>query len=107
MSQVVASVTSAAGPINGNQNNSSPDFKFVELPASGNLTVTVSNNPNADAITFYLWKDINNWPDKQLQPMLGNNATLPVSEVSMGDEYYIGNPSNAGGQTFVVTFTAG
>jgi hypothetical protein len=108
MSQVVASVTSAAGPINGNENNSSPDFQFLELPASGNLTVTVSGNPNASSITFNLWKDINNWPDKEVnQAPLGNNSTLPVSDVQMGDEYYIGNPSNAGGQTFVVTFTAG
>jgi hypothetical protein len=108
MSQVVASVTSAAGPINGNQNNSSPDFQFVELPASGNLTVTVSDNPNSSAITFNLWRDISNWPDNQINKApLTNGSTLPVSDVEMGNEYYIGNPSNAGGQTFVVTFSAG
>ncbi len=109
MSQVVASVTSAAGPINGNENNSSPDFQFVELPASGNLTITVSDNPNASSISFNLWRDINNWPDKEVKGGEGltNNSTLPVSAVEMDDKYYIGNPSNAGGQTFVVTFTAG
>ena len=107
MSQVVASVTSAAGPINGNEHNSSPDFQFVELPASGNLTVTISDNPNADSIVFNLWRDISAWPDKEIQGGLTNNSTLPVSEVQMGDNYYIGDPSNAGGQTFVVTFTAG
>jgi len=109
MSQVVASVTSAAGPINGNENNSSPDFQFVELPASGNLTITISDNPNANSISFNLWRDINNWPDSEVKGGEGltNNSTLPVSSVEMGDEYYIGNPSNAGGQTFVVTFTAG
>jgi hypothetical protein len=107
MSQVVASVTSAAGPINGNENNSSPDFQFVELPASGNLAVTVSGNPNSSSISFNLWRDINNWPDKEIVTGLTNDSTLPVSEVEMSDKYYIGNPSNAGGQTFVVTFTAG
>ncbi|HKI02220.1 MAG TPA: hypothetical protein VKK31_09580 [Thermoanaerobaculia bacterium] len=108
MSQVVASVTSAAGPINGNENNSSPDFQFVELPASGNLTVTVSGNPNSNSISFKLWRDISNWPDKEAtDEVLTNNSTFPVSDVDMGDNYYIGNPSNAGGQTFVVTFTAG
>lgn len=107
MSQVVASVTSAAGPINGNENNSSPDFQFVELPASGNLTVTVSENPNSSSISFNLWRDINNWPDKEIVQGLTNNSTMPVSDVEMGDKYYIGNPSNAGGQTFLVTFTAG
>ena len=108
MSQVVASVTSASGPINGNEHNSSPDFQFVELPATGNLTVTISNNPNADSITFYLWRDIKSWPDnKPVDYSLGNNSTFPVSDVSMGDYYYIGDPSNADGQTFVVTFTAG
>ncbi len=108
MSQVVASVTSAAGPIDGNENNSSPDFQFVELPASGNITVTISDNANANSISFYLWQDINNWPDKKAtDELLTNNATFPVSDVAVGDNYYIGNPSNAGGQTFVVTFTAG
>ena len=107
MSQVVASVTSAAGPINGNENNSSPDFQFVELPATGNLTITVSDNPNASSITFNLWRDINNWPDKEIETGLMNNSTMPATNVETSDKYYIGNPSNAGGQTFVVTFSAG
>ena len=105
MSQVVASVTSAPAPINGNEHNSSPDFQFVNLPG-GSLTVTVSGNPNADSITFNLWRDISAWPDKEIQGNLRNNATMPASEVSVGDSYYIGDPSNAGGQNFVVTFTA-
>jgi hypothetical protein len=107
MSQVVASVTSAAGPINGNEHNSSPDFQFVELPASGNLTITISNNQYASTISFNLWQDKNNWPDNEIATGLTNNSTIPVSDVSMGNEYYIGDPSNAGGQTFVVTFSAG
>ena len=69
--------------------------------------MNVSDNPNSGSITFYLWQDVNNWPDKKNPKMLENNATLPVSDVQMGDEYYIGNPSNAGGQSFLVTFTAG
>ena len=110
MSQVVASVVSAAAPINGNEHNSSPDFQFLELPASGNLTVQISGNANASSITFNLWQDVNNWPDKTVNnpdAPLRNNSTLPVSEVKMGDEYYVGDPSNAGGQSFTVTFLAG
>jgi hypothetical protein len=109
MSQVVASVVSAAGPINGNDHNSSPDFQFLELPASGNLTVQISGNPNASSITFNLWEDVNNRRDNKVNPgaPLSNNSTLPVNDVKMGDEYYIGDPSNAGGQSFTVTFLAG
>lgn len=107
MSQVVASVTSAAAPIDGQTHNSSPDFTFLELPASGNLTITVSNNPNANSISFNLWQDKNNWPDNEIATGLMNNSTIPVSDVAMGNEYYIGDPSNADGQTFVVTFSAG
>ena len=32
---------------------------------------------------------------------------MPAIDVETSDKYYIGNPSNAGGQTFVVTFSAG
>lgn len=106
MSHVVASVTSAPGPINGNEHNSSPDFQFVQLPGNGSLIVTVSENPNSDSITFNLWRNISGWPDKEIAVQLRNNATMPASEVNTGDYYYIGDPSNADGQTFAVTFTA-
>ena len=100
-------VASAQGPINGNENSSSPDFGFLELPASGSLTVQIDDNPNASSITFSLWYEKNNWPDSEVQSGLKNGATLQVSKVDVGDTYYIGNPSNAGNQSFVVTFVAG
>ena len=107
MSQPVASVTSSFAAINGNDNNSSLDFQFLELPASGSLTVNIENNPNAGSISFTLWQD-ETGKDGSIQTGCKNGTTIPISgNLSAGDSYYIGNPSNAGGQNFVVTFLAG
>lgn len=108
MSQPVASVASAPAAIQGNNNNSSLNFQFLELPASGNLTVNVENNPNAGSITFTLWHVKGGLPDEKVKTGLKNGSTsVAVSDVDLGDNYYIGNPSNAGGQNFVVAFLAG
>jgi hypothetical protein len=107
MSQPVASATSAPGTINGNQNNSSLDFQFLTLPPSGSLTVSIDDNPNAGAITFTLWHEKGGMPDQPVSGGTGlrNGSTVQVSgNLEMGANYYIGNPSNAGGQNFVVTF---
>ena len=107
MSQPVASVTSSSAAIDGNDNNSSLDFQFLELPASGNLTVNIGGNPNSGSISFTLWQD-ETGRDGEVQKGLKNGSTIEISgNLKLGDSYYIGNPSNAGGQTFVVTFTAG
>ena len=108
MSEPVASATSAPGPIGGNQNNSSLNFQFLELPASGNLTVNVENNSNAGSISFTLWHVKGGMPDQKVATGLKNGSTnVAVSAVELGANYYIGNPSNAGGQNFVVSFLAG
>ncbi|HEX7185916.1 MAG TPA: hypothetical protein VF756_29095 [Thermoanaerobaculia bacterium] len=110
MSQPVASATSAPGPINGNQNNSSLNFQFLELPASGNLTVDVENNANAGSISFTLWHVKGGMPDQPVSGGTGlrNGSTVQISgNLEEGANYYIGNPSNAGGQNFVVSFLAG
>jgi len=105
MSQPVASATSAPSAINGNANNSSLNFQFLELPASGNLTVAIENNSSTN-ISCTLWHVKGGWPDKIVQSDLTNGSTLAVSEVELGANYYIGNPSNASGQNFVVAFLA-
>lgn len=107
MSQPVASATSAPGAINGNDNNSSLNFQFLELPASGNLTVNVENNPNSGTISFTLWHEKGGLQDKPVQTGCKNGSTISISgNVELGANYYIGNPSNAGGQNFAVSFLA-
>jgi len=107
MSQPVASATSAPGAIKGNDNNSSLNFQFLDLPASGSLTVNVENSPSAGSITFTLWHVKGGLPDKEVKKDLKNGSTLPVSDVELGANYYIGNPKNANNQNFVTTFLAG
>jgi len=59
--------------------------------------LTSLNNANAGSITFTLWHEKSGWPDSAVKSNLGNGSTsVAVSDVSLGDNYYIGNPSNAG-----------
>lgn len=67
MSQPVASITSAPGQIDGNDNNSSLALQFLQLPASGNVTVNVENNPNSGSITFTLWHEKGKRQDQKVQ----------------------------------------
>lgn len=107
MSQPVASVTSAPGAINGNNNNSSLNFQFLELPASGNVTVNIENNPNSGSISFTLWHVKGGLPDQKVAQGLKNGSTISISgNLELGANYYIGNPSNAGSQSFVAAFLA-
>lgn len=106
MSKPVAAVTSAPSQIGGNDNNTSLDFQFLELPASGNLTVSIENNPNPGGITFNLWHS-EAGRDGKVATDLKSGSLILASSVSEGDDYYIGNASNAGGQNFVVVFLAG
>lgn len=104
--QSVAAVASAPGPIEGNDHNSSPNFQFVELPASGELTIGVSDNPSTSSITFNLWHEKGGLPDDKIASGLGDGSTINVSDVEMDANYYVGDPSNADNQTFVVTLSA-
>lgn len=107
MSQPVASVTSSFSAINGNNNNSSLDFQFLQLPASGNVTVNVENNPNSGSISFTLWHVKGGLPDEKVKSGLTNGSTISISgNLELGANYYIGDPSNAGNQNFVVSFLA-
>lgn len=107
MSQPVAAACSAPGPIEGNNNNSSLNFQFLELPASGNVTVNIENNPNSGSISFTLWHVKGGLPDEKVAQGLKNGSTISISgNLELGANYYIGNPSNAGGQNFVVAFLA-
>ncbi|HET9227677.1 MAG TPA: hypothetical protein VFR31_13475 [Thermoanaerobaculia bacterium] len=107
MSQPVASVTSSFSAINGNDNNSSLNFQFLQLPASGNVTVNIENNPNAGSISFTLWHVKGGMPDQKVKSGLTNGSTISISgNLEMGANYYVGDPSNAGNQNFVATFLA-
>lgn len=107
MSQPVASVTSAPGAINGNNNNSSLNFQFLELPASGNVTVNIENNPSSGSISFTLWHVKGGLPDQKVQENCKNGSTISISgNLELGANYYIGNVSNAGSQNFVAAFLA-
>jgi hypothetical protein len=109
MSQQVAQVTSEAQPLPGKKNESSPNFKFSNLPKSGPILVKISNNTNASNISFVLWRNVKNSPDQQIVNAFGDTrsgqeSTYDASRLSEDSNYFIGDPDDAGGSTFVVTF---
>lgn len=106
MSQPVASATSAPSPIEGNNHNSSLNFQFLELPASGSLTIQVTDNPDSSTLDFTLWHVKGGLPDQKVKSGLTNGSTVAVSDVELGANYYIGDPHGTS-QNFVVVFMAG
>jgi len=103
MSQTYASVLSQPIPLSGQKNRSSEDFSFASLP-SGNLTVTFSENPNADSILCTMLQDINLGTDKIIAT-LTQGQSLASELFEVGTNYYIASPQNAGSSTFLVTFS--
>jgi hypothetical protein len=112
MTQTVAVIISQPQPLPGSDHNSSPDFRFSNLPSSGPVRVEISDNPNASKISFVLWENINNRQDEKIKNTFndtksGQGSTYDASKLDESKNYYIGDPENAGGQNFKVTFVAG
>lgn len=109
MSKIVATVVSQPQPYSGKEHDSSPNFVFEGLPREGKVKVEISENANASKITFVLWKNINNRPDRNIpntnNSVVSSNGSEYEAEVlEENQEYYIGDPENAGWETFRVTF---
>jgi len=109
MSQQVAQVTSQPQPLPDKNHESSPNFKFSNLPTSGPITVKITNNSNASNISFVLWRNVNNFPDQEIfntfgDTRSGQESTYDVSRLSEDSNYFIGDPRDAANSTFTVTF---
>jgi hypothetical protein len=108
---IVASVTSQPEPLEGKKHESSPNFRFSNLPGGGPVRVEISNNPNSANISFVLWRNVNNLPDVEIPNDAGTmrsgpGSTYAANRLSDDESYFIGDPDDAGGQTFLVTFKA-
>jgi hypothetical protein len=101
MSQPVGSVTSAPQPLEGQDHRSSPDFQFINLPESGNLTIQITGGGSSD-VQATLMHEKGGWPDQNVGPV-SNTATVSVDKVETGANYYIADPVNAT-QDFDVSF---
>jgi hypothetical protein len=109
MSEQVAQVTSQPQPLPDKKNESSPNFKFSNLPTSGPIEVKLSNNPSASNVSFVLWRNVNNAPDQEIRNSLGQTrsgqgSTYDASILSESNNYFIGDPEDASNASFMVTF---
>lgn len=109
MSQQVATVTSQSQPLPDKKHESSPNFKFSNLPKSGPIEVKITNNNNASNISFVLWRNVNNSPDQEIRNTLGQTrsgqgSAYDASMLNDDYNYFIGDPEDAANVTFQVTF---
>jgi hypothetical protein len=85
----IATVSSSAAPISGNEHNSSGNFKLSEAP-TGPITVQMPS-----WISAVLWHVNGGLPDNEVAPITAGTI-LPQDAMSFGNyNYYIGDPSGA------------
>lgn len=99
--QPVAAAVSESQPLPGQDNRSGPNFQFVELPSSGDITVSVSGS---NGVTCSLMQDVSGGRDPVVTS-LTNGSTFSATKVKTSNNYYLASPSGASGQNFAVTFS--
>lgn len=102
--QPIAAAVSQERPEHGQRNRSGPNFRFLKVPASGNITVFFLANPNPESIEAVLVHDKGGSNDVIIAPLV-EGGTFPADKVkAKGDyEYYIATPDHVL-YNFVVLF---
>lgn len=99
--QSIAAAVSESAPESDQTNRSGPNFQFLKVPSSGDISVVMTGASGAAGITATLMHDIGGNNDEVIAS-LTQNGTFPASKVHTGDyNYYIAAPSNAS-SNFVV-----
>lgn len=102
MSTVVGATVSESSAMSGQSNRSGLDFQILSI-SNDTVTLQVTDNPNASRITFNIYQD-KTGSDPKVAKDVGNGSS--ITGLKTGTDYYIGNPSNAGGLSFgVMVFT--
>jgi hypothetical protein len=102
--QSIASVASMPAPEPGQKNRSSPNFKFVDVPASGEISSTFIAVDNPSAVLATLMQDKRLGNDVIIS-LLTQNGSFPAGKVNTTDSYYIASPDDVS-SNFVVNFEA-
>jgi len=89
-------------PEPGQKNRSSPNFKFLDVPAKGEISTTfiAVDNPSAVLATLMQDKRLGN---DVIVSLLTQNGSFPASKVNTEDNYYIASPEDVS-SNFVVNF---
>jgi hypothetical protein len=83
--QSIAAQVSASKPLSGQKNRSSENFKFLQVPSSGNITVLMP-----DSITCSIMQDVSG--TDPIVTTIKNGAAFPASKVKAGNNYYFATP---------------
>jgi hypothetical protein len=96
--QPIAAQVSAPAPLSGQKNRSSNNFQFLKVPASGNITASMSGG-----ITCSIMQDVSGGTDPVITTIT-NGSAFPASKVKMSTNYYYATPGGAG-TNFEVTLS--
>ena len=97
--QPVAAQVSAPKPLSGQDNRSSNNFQFLQVPSSGNITAAMPAG-----ITCAIMQDVSGGRDPVVAT-ISNGQGFPASKVSKSDNYYLATPGGTNGQNFEVTLS--
>ena len=97
--QPVAAQVSAPKPLAGQDNRSSNNFQFLQVPTSGSITASMPSG-----ITCAIMKDISGGRDPVITTV-SNGSSFDASKVSKSDNYYLASPSGTNGANFEVTLS--
>ncbi|HEX4495261.1 MAG TPA: hypothetical protein VIE43_06290 [Thermoanaerobaculia bacterium] len=100
--QSIAAIASEEAPESGQTNRSSPNFQFLTVPSSGDISALFAGASGAQGINASLVHDLGGKND-QIIAALSQNSTFDASKVETGANYYIATPNYASGN-FVVYF---
>lgn len=98
--QPLAAAVSESQPLPGQDNRSGPNFQFVELPSSGDITVSINGS---NGLTCSLMQDVSG--RDPVVTSLTNGSSFAASKVKTSNNYYLASPSGANSQNFAVTFS--
>ena len=96
--QSIAAQVSAPKPLSGQKNRSSNNFQFLEVPSSGNVTVSMPGG-----ITCSIMQDVSGGTDPVITT-IANSSAFPASKVKKGTNYYYATPGGAS-TNFAVTLS--
>ena len=100
--QSIASVASMPAPEPGQKNRSSPNFKFLDVPANGEISSSFMAVDNPSAVQATLMQDKRLGNDVIIS-LLTQNGSFPARKVNTDDNYYIATPEDVS-TNFVVNF---
>jgi hypothetical protein len=95
--QSIAAQVSAPKPLSGQNNRSSNNFQFLEVPSSGSITASMPGG-----VTCSIMQDVSG--TDPIITTIQNGSSFPASKVKTGNNYYFATPGSTS-TNFAVTLS--